>query len=57
MNPKHNITCLSFLSERTCEVLTHQVAVLLHIETSQIVYCANQLTGFHMRATLAQSFF
>ena len=24
-----------------------------HIETSQLIYCANQLTGFYMRATLA----
>ena len=24
-----------------------------HIETSQMIYCANQLTGFYMRATMA----
>ena len=24
-----------------------------HIETSQLIFCANQLTGFYMRATLA----
>ena len=24
-----------------------------HIETSQLIYTANQLTGFYMRATLA----
>ena len=24
-----------------------------HIETSQLVCCVNQLTGFYMRATLA----
>ena len=24
-----------------------------HIETSQLICCANQLTGFYMRATLA----
>ena len=24
-----------------------------HIETSQLIYCANQLIGFYMRATLA----
>ena len=27
--------------------------VLPHIETSQLIYCANQLSGFCMRATLA----
>ena len=27
--------------------------VLPHIETSQLICCANQLTGFCMRATLA----
>ena len=26
-----------------------------HIETSQLIYCANQLTDFYMRATLAIS--
>ena len=24
-----------------------------HIETSQLIFCANQLTGFYMRVTLA----
>ena len=24
-----------------------------HTETSQLIYCKNQLTGFYMRATLA----
>ena len=34
-------------------VLTHSVQVFPHIETSQLICCANQLTGFYMRATLA----
>ena len=33
--------------------LTHQMPVLPHIETSQLICTADQLTGFYMRATLA----
>ena len=33
--------------------LTHSVPVLPHIETSQLICTANQLTSFYMRATLA----
>ena len=55
---------LSWIEKRSCEcyitlflykqaVLTHSVQVFPHIETSQLICCANQLTGFYMRATLA----
>ena len=40
---------VSFLSK----ICTHQCCP--HIETSQLIPCANQLTGFYMRATLASS--
>ena len=40
---------VSFLSK----ICTHQCCP--HIETSQLIRCANQLTGFYMRATLASS--
>ena len=33
--------------------LTHYMPVLPSIETSQLICCANQLTGFYMRVTLA----
>ena len=33
--------------------LTHSAKCCPHIETSQLICCANQLTGFYMRATLA----
>ena len=33
--------------------LTHKRQCCLHIETSQLICAANQLTGFYMRATLA----
>ena len=32
--------------------LTHYMPVLPSIETSQLICCANQLTGFYMRETL-----
>ena len=34
-------------------ILTHKCQCCPHIETSQLICTANQLTGFYMRATLA----
>ena len=52
--------------ERECQVLTHTAehfkkvllfnllsASVAHVETSQLICTANQLTGFYVRATLA----
>ena len=40
-----------FGMEKSC--LTHWVLVFPHIETSHLICCANQLTGFYMMDTLA----
>ena len=45
-------SCLVY-SATLISSLTHQVASVALIETSQLVCCANQLTDFYMRATLA----
>ena len=38
-----------------CEMLSQPIKCQCcpHVETSQLISCANQLTGFYMRATLA----
>ena len=47
------ITCLyCFLWISKC-LLDFLIQCCPHTETSQLIFCANQLTGFYMRATLA----
>ena len=52
----NSLSTLKLISVRTISYhnpLSASVALIPHIETSQLSYTANQLTGFYMRATLA----